>query len=320
MTSSTVPSAAKAAAKFKPTPGVALMAMLPLLAGCSFANGPTVAESQIGAVPQDRGRLYVYRPYNYIGSAASPTISVDNVPIGPAHLVGALNCDLAPGNYVVSAVSPGVPPFPISARISAGQSTYLQVSPGFNGWNLSAARPDTAGSEVQSMHLTPAICPSSEGKPGVTVSSRQADDVLARGAEAEQRGDFAAALSIYTEALQKRVTRFDAIPDVVDRAIDAALRMRPAPPIPEAAKQHAAAAEATIRSAKVRADLAVARREYANALALAPWWADVWFNLAKVDEQLGSTADVRRDLTWYLRAAPDAPDRDQIRRQIEALR
>ncbi len=265
------------------------MAMLPLLAGCSFANGPTVAESQIGAVPQDRGRLYVYRPYNYIGSAASPTISVDNVPIGPAHLVGALNCDLAPGNYVVSAVSPGVPPFPISARISAGQSTYLQVSPGFNGWNLSAARPDTAGSEVQSMHLTPAICPSSEGKPGVTVSSRQADDVLARGAEAEQRGDFAAALSIYTEALQKRVTRFDAVPDVVDRA-------------------------------KVRADLAVARREYANALALAPWWADVWFNLAKVDEQLGSTADVRRDLTWYLRAAPDAPDRDQIRRQIEALR
>jgi regulator of sirC expression with transglutaminase-like and TPR domain len=61
------------------------------------------------------------------------------------------------------------------------------------------------------------------------------------------------------------------------------------------------------------------RREYANALADAPWWADVWFNLAKVDEQLGNGADVRRDLAWYLRAAPDAPDRDQIRRQIETM-
>src|SRR5262245_27377717 len=297
-----------------------MLAVLSLLGGCQFAQGPTVAESKLAAAAQDRGRMYVYRSYNYIGSAGSPTIAIDNVPIGPVHMVGALYCDLPPGNYVVSAFSPGVTPFPAAAKIEAGQSTYLQVSPGFVAWDLRVASPQNAAAEIQSMRLTPAVCPSPEAKPTATSSARAMDDVLARGSEAEKRGDFAAALAIYTEALQKHVTRFDSVAEVVDRAIDVALRMRPPPPVPESAKQHAAAAEAAIRNAKLRADLSVARREYANALADAPWWADVWFNLAKVDEQLGNTAEMRRDLGWYLRAAPDAPDRDQIRKQIEALR
>lgn len=295
-----------------------LLAALSGLAGCAFAEGPTVAESKVGAIGQDRGRLYVFRHYNYVGSAGSPTININNLPVATLGLVGAFYCDLLPGSYVISAYSPGVSASPTAASVVAGQATYVEVSPGFLGWSLTLAKPQAAAADIQSMRLTVANCPSSQPQMPA-VAARPADDALARGMEAEQRGDFAAALAIYTEALQKNVTRFEAVPNIVDRAIDAALRLRPPPAIPESAKRHAAAAEAAIRGAKVRADLTVARREYANALADAPWWADVWFNLAKVDEQLGNGADVRRDLAWYLRAAPDAPDRDQIRRQIETM-
>jgi hypothetical protein len=171
-----------------------MLVVLALLAGCAFAQGPTVAESKLAAAPQDRGRMYVYRSYNYIGSAGSPTIAINNVPIGPVHMVGALYCDLPPGNYVVSAFSPGVTPFPAAAKIEAGQSTYLQVSPGFMAWDLRVASPESAAAEIQSMRLTPAVCPSPEGQP--------------------------------------TGTRLDSVAEVVDRAIDVALRMRP-PPVPE---------------------------------------------------------------------------------------
>lgn len=149
-----------------------------------------------------------------------------------------------------------------------------------------------------------------------TPKAADVDDVIARGTAAEQQGLAAKALTIYTDALQRYETRLDAVPDIVDRAIDVALRMRNVP-IPNAARKQVSAADEAIRRATTRADLMIARRDYENALAQAPWWADAWFNLSKLDGQVGTPTDVRRDLTWYVRAAPDAPDREAVQKQID---
>jgi hypothetical protein len=146
------------------------------------------------------------------------------------------------------------------------------------------------------------------------------DEALAKGAEAEKCGDWPGAVAIYTEALQHYSrSGFVRLSDLVDRAIDAALKQDRRPAIPDAAAKHALAAQNAVKGAKTIDDLRTARQEFQNALALAPWWADAWVDLSLVDEQVQSAAAARRDLAWYLRAAPDAPDRAAVERKMNEL-
>lgn len=161
--------------------------------------------------------------------------------------------------------------------------------------------------------------PVSAASNGADAKPPQIEGTLSRAKAAEDQDKLSEALAIYVEALQRYVTRFESVPELVDRAIDVAIRIRPLPALSESVMRHATAGEAAVKSAREKADLAVARREFANALSEAPWWSDGWFNLAMLDQQIGNSGNVRRELIWYLRAAPDAPDRDSIRKQIESL-
>jgi hypothetical protein len=291
-----------------------------------MATGPTVEQSAATAkaVPADRGRLFIYRPYNYIGSAASPVMTIDQSLAGVLMLEGVLSCDLEPGNHVVSGAQYVSNPAPVA--LVGGQAAYLRVEPDLiAGFSLLPVAPKDGAAEVASMHLIATTCPQ-EATP-VARAALEApppakpdiDAELASGAAAEERGDLIAALAVYTTTLQKHVTRLRDVGDIVDRAIDVALRMTPPPTIPDGARRHADAAVAAIKAATSKTGFAVARRDYQDALAAAPWWADGWLNLSLVDAQVGTTADVRQDLVWYLRAAPDAADRDAIQRKIDDL-
>jgi tetratricopeptide (TPR) repeat protein len=239
-------------------------------------------------------------------------------------LSGVFDCDISAGRHVVTIGSPSYPEYNkyLDVDVPPGASVYLRVSTvvDFSGTIEDSKQ---AAIDVQSMHVVPAQCSAldlaSQEKAAAVASAPDVGDVIARGTAAEQQGDLAEALTIYTDALQRYETRLEAVPDIVDRAIDVALSIRNVP-IPDAAKRQIDAASDAIRNAKTRADLTIARRDYANALAQAPWWSDAWFNLSKLDGQIGAPADVRRDLTWYLRSAPDAPDRDTVQKQIEGMR
>jgi tetratricopeptide (TPR) repeat protein len=121
------------------------------------------------------------------------------------------------------------------------------------------------------------------------------------------------------ERSEKRPEGIASAGELVTHAIDDALILHPPPAVPAEANTHATAALKTIQTAKTKADLAAARLEYQSALALAPWWADAWFNLAALDEQLEAYGDARFALETYLRAAPDAPDKDRIQKKIDEL-
>lgn len=147
---------------------------------------------------------------------------------------------------------------------------------------------------------------------------RAALQALARASETERRGDLRGALASYTASLQNYEAVGGELGGVLDRAIAVALAMRPPPPIPAEASRQVALADAGVGAGTQR-DLATAHREYVSALAQAPWWADCWRKLAALDERLGSAAAARVALQYYLRAAPDAPDRAAMEQKIAEL-
>ena len=307
------------------------------LAGCTaqFAQGPTVAESRsaIPAVPADRGRIFIYRPYNYVGSAGTPYVQIDHWMMGEAPLNGVLYCDIAPGNHEIWSMDY------LAQRqrriqsftVAAGNAAYFRVSPNFStGFDFQSVPPPAGAQETQSLHLVAAHCegassPATAGTvaaaPAVSAGRTKAiDEAMARGAAAEQAGDLKGALAIYSDILQKYATTdFGPVADTINSAIDVALKMSPRPAIPAEAARHVDAAAAKIKAAKTREDLEVARLDYLNTLAIAPWWADAWFNLAALDEHLGSFASAAADLGFYLRAAPNAPDAGNVQKKIGEL-
>lgn len=138
------------------------------------------------------------------------------------------------------------------------------------------------------------------------------------GAEAEQKGDVRGALGIYVQALGAAASGELPAP-LVRKAIDAAAKLSPPPPIPQEARKHAVFAQTAFKEAKSKDDFNEARAQYSRALALAPWWADAWVTLSAVHEKLGNFTAAVSDLENYLRAAPRAPDRDAVQNKIYEL-
>ena len=301
--------------------------MLAALAGCgSMATGPTLGETQasLPPAPQNGVRLYFYRPYNYIASAGNPTVLVDDVIVADATLSSVLYCDVAPGRHTVQlAYRSEWRGRAMAVAAGGGGAFYLQIAPGFptnDYYSLDAMGPNTGASDIQSLHLIEARCPAASPVATKGAPKAEIEQALADGAAAENRGDRAAAIAAYTAALGKHPEGIAGAGDVVNRAIDDALILNPPPAVPAGANSHAAAALKIIESAKTKADLGAARQEYQAALALAPWWADAWFNLATLDEQIAAWEEAQFALQTYLRAAPNAPDKDRIQKKIEELR
>ena len=187
--------------------------------------------------------------------------------------------------------------------------------------NKTAVQPGVALGWPQYREVVPAVYQDLKTVFDVVFSrNARVREVLAKGRAAEQRDELVSALSLYTSALQEfGVEDFGRVVEVVDRAIDVALRTRPRPAVPADAARHAAAALAKIKTATTKDDLMAARRDYLKALALAPWWANAWFNLAVLNEQIGAAAAAAQDLERYLRSAPEAADRPAIEQKVARL-
>jgi tetratricopeptide (TPR) repeat protein len=140
------------------------------------------------------------------------------------------------------------------------------------------------------------------------------EQALARGAEFEQAGNWQEALQVYQAALAALLPDFHV--DLAARAIRAARRLNPPPSIPEEARKHAVFGQTAMKGAKQAGDFAVAAQEYAKALALAPWWADVYVNASLALEQTGNLPAAREALKLYLQASPNAPDAQAIQSKM----
>lgn len=145
-----------------------------------------------------------------------------------------------------------------------------------------------------------------------------AQDVLKQTQQLEQSGDLKGAVTQYTAALQKARPGSAQDKQLREKIIDLALKLKPPPAIPEEAIKHGVRGEALAKAAHSDADRAQAAAEYRMALKLAPWWADAYLDYGLLEQ----AAHQPREAIWaynlYLRAAPNTPNAETVRRKIYA--
>ncbi|MDH4321018.1 MAG: PDZ domain-containing protein [Desulfobulbaceae bacterium] len=103
----------------------------------------------------------------------------------------------------------------------------------------------------------------------------------------------------------------------------------PSPPVPEPkpratgtpedARRHMLRGMAAIEMAKSQAELTLAEEEFRIATEIAPDMANAWFNLGKVQTQLGRFAEAIASYRQYLVLAPHAEDAPRVRDELVKL-
>lgn len=138
----------------------------------------------------------------------------------------------------------------------------------------------------------------------------------AAGKAAEQKGKYREALAQYTAALQK-ISEGSADEQRIREAIlTVAKRISPRPAIPKEAERRMARGQAAAKAATDEQGFARAAEEFRQAIRVAPWLAEAYFNLGVVLDKAGKYADAVRSLNIYLLAVENQLDMKQARNLI----
>jgi tetratricopeptide (TPR) repeat protein len=136
-----------------------------------------------------------------------------------------------------------------------------------------------------------------------------------RAEQAEKNGDYRKAFQLHTEWSSSHEINAD----IIKRIINLYHKLDPPPAIPEEARKLAIFAETATKLAKDEKDYDKAIAEYVKVIKLAPWWADIFVNLALLQEKTGRFSEAVESLKLYLIASPYAPDEQKIRTKIYEL-
>ena len=140
--------------------------------------------------------------------------------------------------------------------------------------------------------------------------------VLQKANEAEQQGQRTEAFHHYMTAVNSGDSFQLA---TLEKIIVLYQKLDSPPPISEEARKHAAFASFAVKEAKDNNGYQRALAEYHRAIRLAPWWPDLYVNSALLFEQMGDYQAAFNLLKIYFVAAPDAPDREQMKTKLYEL-
>jgi len=136
------------------------------------------------------------------------------------------------------------------------------------------------------------------------------------GRQAEAVGKYREALNYYTKALQSLPEDSAKDRQLRETIIILAQKIKPAPVIPEEAERHMARGRAAVKAAKDEQGYLRAANEFKQALKIAPWLADGYYNLGVVLDKGGKYPDAMQDLKLYLMASPNATDTKEVKQLI----
>ncbi len=134
------------------------------------------------------------------------------------------------------------------------------------------------------------------------------------GQAAEIVGKSYEAMSHYVAALQNASQEDDK--RLREKIINLVRKMKRPPEIPNSALQHAKKGEVAVKLASTKADFDDVVSEFEKALQLAPWWAEMYFNLGEAQERAGKYDDAINSFKWYLLATPKAKNIKQVQNKI----
>jgi tetratricopeptide (TPR) repeat protein len=104
------------------------------------------------------------------------------------------------------------------------------------------------------------------------------------------------------------------------KIIALAQSMKTPPAVPADAYELVGRAAYAIKNANTDADFLAAADAYGKALQLAPWVADYYFNQGVAYEKAKHFDEAIADFNWYLTAAPNAKDANEVRERIGGLK
>ncbi len=107
---------------------------------------------------------------------------------------------------------------------------------------------------------------------------------------------------------------------VREQIIRTASEMKPLPAIPEAAREHFVMGNTLAKNAKDAAGQKLAADSFNEALKIAPWWGDAYYNLARVQELAGQIDSAESSLKFYILSAPGEAEARKAQDRIYELR
>ena len=104
-----------------------------------------------------------------------------------------------------------------------------------------------------------------------------------------------------------------------EKIIKLARKIKPAPAMPEEARRSFVEGNTITRTAKDAKEQQLAVDSFKEALKMAPWWGDAYYNLAVVQELAGQLDDSEKSLQFYLLTNPGEKEAREAQDRIYAL-
>jgi tetratricopeptide (TPR) repeat protein len=124
------------------------------------------------------------------------------------------------------------------------------------------------------------------------------------------------------ETLQQYISDLQRNPDSTalrEKIIKLALEMTPAPAIPEEAEKAFMKGAMFLEKAKDSTALELSISSFKQALLIAPWWPDAYYNLGIVLESAGRYDESIQNIKYYLLTNPSETDAKKAQRKIAAI-
>ncbi len=104
-----------------------------------------------------------------------------------------------------------------------------------------------------------------------------------------------------------------------EKTINLAQKLKPAPAMPEEARRHFVKAVTLQKDAKSPEDYDLPIQEYRQALLLAPWWSDAYFDLASALELKQQYPEAIQNLKFSILANPEGSEARAAQDKVYAL-
>jgi tetratricopeptide (TPR) repeat protein len=98
-----------------------------------------------------------------------------------------------------------------------------------------------------------------------------------------------------------------------------ASELKPAPAIPEEARKHFVEGTAIVKAAKNPAQQALAAQSFTEALKIAPWWGDAYYNLGVAQDLAEKYDEAEQAFNFYLLSNPSETEKREVQDRIYGL-
>lgn len=140
-------------------------------------------------------------------------------------------------------------------------------------------------------------------------------DLESQGDKAQQKQKYKKALGFYSQSLQVGYQDAGFEQRIRNSAINLKRKKLRKMKLPEDIRRHRVRASAHIQSGAIKD----AAKEFTQALLVAPYWGEGYYNLALVQEKLGEYKSAINNLNHYLESKPPKNERRLVQDKLYAL-